>query len=177
MLGMTFDKNGIAFGMVYDSGTLLLGVASIIARLSIGLFVIVIRKVVFEGGPRTMETGLWLKDQTLIFLEKSHKSINPRVIEVGKILKALIIIAVRNLKIKGGPKIITIGQIINQECRLLIKTTEKRKEELDIAKRHQEISHGEQVEENISPGMISADQPIQKYKGPDIFGDDHGDQQ
>ena len=177
MLGMTFDKNGIAFGIAYDLGTLLLGVASIVTRLSIGLFVIVARKAVFEGGPRTMETGLWLRDQTLIFFEKSHKSINPRVIEARKILKALIIIAVRNLKIKGRPKIITTGQIINRECRLLIKATVKRRQKLCSAKKHQEISHGEQVEENISPSMISADQPIQTYKGPDIFGDDDEDQQ
>jgi hypothetical protein len=177
MLGMTFDRNGIAFGIAYDSGTLLLGVASIIVHLLIGLFVIVVKKVVFEGGPRTMEIGLWLRDQTLIFFKKSHISIKPGVIEVGKILKALIIIAVRNIKIKGWPKIIATGQIINRECNLLIKTTVKTKEKLDSAKKHQEISQGEQVEENISPRMISADQPIQMHKRPDIFGDDDGDQQ
>jgi hypothetical protein len=92
-------------------------------------------------------------------------------------LKALIIIAVRNLKIKGRPKIITMGQITNRECRLLIKATVKRREKLDSAKKHQEISYREQVEENISPSMISADQPIQTYKGPNIFGDDDEDQQ
>jgi hypothetical protein len=176
MLGMTFDKNGIAFGIARNSGTLLLGVASIIVRLSLGLFVIVVRKVVFEGGPRTMEMGLWLKDQTLIFSRKYHKSLNPCVREVGKILKALIIIAVRNLRIKRGSKIIATGQIIDQKCRLLIKTKVNRKKKLDSAKKHQEISHGKRVEQNISPGMISsADQPIQTYKLPDIFGDNQED--
>jgi hypothetical protein len=177
MLGMTFDRNGIAFGIAYNSGTLLLGVASIIVRLLIELFVIVVKKVVFEGGPRTMETGLWLRDQTLILFKKSSKSINPRVIEVGEILKALIIIAVRNLEVKGWSKIITTGQIINRECNLLIKTTVKTKEKLDSTKKYQQMSQGEQVEENISPRMISADQPIQTYKRPDIFVDDNGDQQ
>lgn len=141
MLGMTFDKNGIAFGIARDSGILLLGVASIIVRLSMGLFVIVVRKVVFEGGPRTMEMGLWLKGQTFIFSRKYHKSLNPCVREVGRILKALIIIAVRDLKIKGGSKIIATGQIINQ-TRLLIKTKVNRKKKLDSAKKHREISHG-----------------------------------
>jgi hypothetical protein len=182
MLGMTFDRNGIAFGIAYDLGTLLLGVASIIVRLLIGLFVIVVKKVVFEGGPKTTETVLWLRDQTLIFFKKSRKSINPRVIEVGEILKALNIIAVRNLKTKGWPKIITTGQIINRECNLLIKnllikTTVKTKEKLDSAKKYQEMSQGEQVEENISPRMISSDQPIQAYKRLDVFGDDNGGQQ
>lgn len=175
ILGMTLDKNRITFGIAYGSGTLLLGVVSVIARLSIGLFVIVVRKAVFEGGPRTMEMGLWLRDQTFVFFVKSHKSLNPRVREVGKILKALIIIVVRNLKIKGGPKIIATGQIINRECRLLIETTVKRKEKLDSTKKHQEISPREQVKENISPGMISANEPIQRYKEPDIFGDNHED--
>src|SRR5215217_3362150 len=161
MPGMTFDRKGIAFGVVYYSGTLLLAVASIIARLSVGVSLIVARKAILQGGPKTMESGLWLRDQTLIFIEKSHKSIKPRLLEVKKILKALIIIAVRNLKIKGGPKIITTGQIISQQCRLLIRTTTKRREKLDSAKKYQEISHREQMEENISSSMIPADQPIQ----------------
>jgi len=168
---MTFDKNGIA----RDSGTLLLGVASIIVRLSMGLFVIVVRKVVFEGGPRTMEMGLWLKGQTFILSRKYHKSLNPCVREVGKILKALIIIAVRDLKIKGGSKVIATEQIINQ-TRLLIQTKVNKRKKLDSARKHQEISHRRRVEQKISPGMISsADQPIQTYKVPGIFGDNQED--
>jgi hypothetical protein len=176
MLGMTFNRKGIAFGMAYNSGTLLLGVASIIARLSAGVFVIVVRKAIFEGGPKTMEMGLWLRDQTIFFCEKSYKSINPRVIEVEKVLKALIIIAVRNLRTKGGPKIIATGQIISRECRLLIKTTVKRKKKLGSDKKHQ-VSLEEQVEDNISPSVVSADQTIQTYGRPDIFRHDHEDQQ
>jgi hypothetical protein len=175
MLGMTFDRKGIAFGIAYNSGTLLLGVASIIARLSAGVLVIVVRKTVFEGGPKTMQMGLWLRDQTIFFLEKSHKPINPRVIEVQKILKALIIIAVRALKIKGGPKIIATGQIISRECRLLIKATVKRKK-LDSAKKRQ-VSLEEQVEDNITPSEVSADQTIQTYDKPDRFRHDQEDQQ
>lgn len=175
MLGMTFDRKGIAFGIAYNSGTLLLGVASIIARLSAGLFVIVVRKVVFEGGPKTMEMGLWLRDRTIFFFEKSHKSIYPRVIGVEKILKALIIIAVGNLKTKGGPKIVATGQIIRRECKSLIKAAVRRKKKLDSAKKPQ-VSLEELVKDNISPSVASADQAIQTYGRPDIFRHDHEDQ-
>lgn len=68
MLGMILDRKGIAFGIAYNLGTLLLGAAHIIARLSAGVFVIVVRKAVFEGGPKTMEMGLWLRDQTIFSL-------------------------------------------------------------------------------------------------------------
>lgn len=167
MLGMTFDRKGIAFGIAYNSGTLLLGVASIIARLSAGLFVIVVRKVVFEGGPKTMEMGLWLRDRTIFFFEKSRKSIYPRVIGVEKILKALIIIAVGNLKTKVGPKIVATGQII--------KAAVRRKKKLDSAKKPQ-VSLEEQVKDNISPSVASADQAIQTYGRPEIYRHDHEDQ-
>jgi hypothetical protein len=137
MLGMTFDRKGIAYGIAYNSGTLLPGVAYIIARLSAGVFVIAVRKAVFEGGPKTMELGLWLRDQTIFFFEKSHKSVKPSVIEATKILKVLIIIAVRNLR----------------------KATVKRKK-LDSAKKGQ-VPLEEQVEDNITPNEASADQTIQ----------------
>jgi hypothetical protein len=172
---MTFDRKGIAYGIAYNSGTLLPGVAYIMARLSAGVFVIAARKAVFEGGPKTMELGLWLRDQTIFFFEKSHKSVNPRVTEVEKILKALIIIAVRNLKKKGGPKIIATGQIISREGGLLIKATVKRKKS-DSAKKRQ-VSVGEQVEDNITPSEVAADQTTQTDGRPDIFRRDHGDQQ
>jgi hypothetical protein len=175
MLGMILDRKGIAFGIAYNLGTLLLGAAHIIACLSAGVFVIVVRKAVFEGGPKTMEMGLWLRDQTIFFFEKSHKSINPRIIEVEKILKALFVIAVRNLKTKGGPKIIATRQIISRQCRLLIKATVKRKN-LDSAKKR-EVSLEEQLEDNTSHSEVSADQTIQKYGRPDIFRHDHEDQQ
>ena len=152
---MTFDRKGIAYGIAYNSGTLLPGVAYIMARLSAGVFVIAARKAVFEGGPKTMELGLWLRDQTIFFFEKSHKSVKPSVIEATKILKVLIIIAVRNLRKKGGPKIIASGQILSRECRLLIKATVKRKK-LDSAKKGQ-VPLEEKVEDNITPSEASAD--------------------
>jgi hypothetical protein len=171
MLGMTFDRKGIAFGIAYNSGTLLLGVAYIVARLSAGVFVIAVRKAIFEGGPKTREMGLWLRDQTIFFFEKSHKLVNPSVIEVKKILKVLIIIAVRNLRKKGGPKIIATGQIIRREYRLLIKATIKRKKP-ESAKKGR-VSLEEQAEDNNTPGEVSSDQTIQTYGRPDIYRHNH----
>jgi hypothetical protein len=168
MLGMTFDRKGIAFGIAYNSGTLLLGVAYIVARLSAGVFVIAVRKAIFEGGPKTREMGLWLRDQT-IFFEKSHKLAS--VLEVKKILKVLIIIAVRNLRKKGGPKIIATGQIIRREYRLLIKATIKRKKPESAKKRR--VSLEEQAEDNNTPGEVSSDQTIQTYGRPDIYRHNH----
>lgn len=172
---MIFDKNGISFAIAHESGTLLLGVASIIGRLSIGLFVIVARKAVFDVGPRTVGVGRWLRVQTPIFFKKSYTSINPRAKEVVKILKALIIIAIRDLEMKARPQIIAAGQMIRRECtRLFAKTIAKRNGEFNEGvKKQQEAPRGEQAEDNIIRGMISEDQPLQRDKGLNTFGDCH----
>src|ERR687890_515539 len=97
---MSFDKNGFAFSIASSSGTILLGIVSIVGRLLIGVLILVGKKAVLEGVPRTMEAGQWLKGKTAIFVEKSYTLIKPRIKEAGKILMAVLIISFRKLEIK-----------------------------------------------------------------------------
>lgn len=174
---MTFDKNGLAFGISRGSGTLLQGVAAFLGRLLLGLMILVGRKAILEGGPKTVEVAQWLKSQTAVFFKKSCKSIKPHIKAVGKILKALFIIAGRKLEMEAGPKIMETGQLISRECTaLVIKSIAKRRgQSTEGVKKPQATSYDERMEEDSNSAVLLAEQSVEKNKGLNVFEDAHND--
>jgi hypothetical protein len=162
---MSFDKNGLAFGIAYNSGTILLGIVSFLGRLMIGLFMLVGKKAILEGGPRTMEVGQWLNRKTAIF-EKFFTLIKPRIKEVGKVLIALSIIAIRRLKMKTRPKIIATGRLISRKCSALILSSKVKLtlKVIDGSSKKHATPHEQGTREEISPSMLSVDQSVQHDK-------------
>ncbi|MFZ0697177.1 MAG: hypothetical protein WAM88_08580, partial [Nitrososphaeraceae archaeon] len=173
--GMTFDKNGLAFGIFRESGTLSRAVVAFLGRLLLGLVVLVGRKAVLEGGPRTMELAQWLISQTAVVLQKSCKEVKPQVKGVGKILKALLIISGRKLKMEAGPKIMETGQLIRRECTaLVIKSIAKRRgQSAKGVKKPQSTSNDEPMEEDINSAGLLAERSVEQNKGQNMFGDYH----
>src|ERR671915_2561595 len=113
---MTFNKNGFGYGVAYYIGAMVIGTVSVVGRLLVGLLMLVGKKTIIEGGPRTMEAGQWLKEKSAIFFVKCYTFIKPRTREVGKILIALLTIVVRRLELKIKPKIVTSGHFLGREC-------------------------------------------------------------
>jgi hypothetical protein len=168
--GMTFDRNGLAFGIFRESGTLSQAVIAFLGRLLLGLVILVGRKAVLEGGPRTMELAQWLISQTAVVLKKSCKEVKPQVKGVGKILKALLIISGRKLKMEAGPKIMETGQLISRECTaLVLKSIAKAKG----VKKPQSTSNDEPMEEDINSAGLLAERSVEQNKEQNMFGDYH----
>jgi len=163
---MSFDKNGLAFSIAYNSGTILLGIVSFLGRLLIGLFMLVGKKAILEGGPRTMEVGQWLNGKIAIFFEKFFKLIKPHIKEVGEVLMALFIIAVRRLEMKTGPKIIATGRLISRKCSALILRSKVKLtlKVIDGSRKKHATPHEQGIREEISPSMLSVDQSVQHDK-------------
>ena len=163
---MSFDKNGLAFGIAYNSGTMLLGIVSFLGRLMIGLFMLVGKKAILEVGPRTMEVGQWLNGKTAIFFKKFFTSIKPHIKEVGKVLIALFIIALRRLEMKTRPKIIATGRLISRKCSALIASSKVKLtlKVIDGSRKKHATPHEQGIREEISPGKLSVDQSVQHNK-------------
>jgi hypothetical protein len=168
--GMTFDKNGLAFGIFRESGTLSQAVVAFLGRLLLGLVILVGRKVVLEGGPRMMELAQWLISQTAVVLKKSCKAAKPQVNGVGKILKALLIISGRKLKMEAGPKIMETGQLISRECTaLIIKSIAKRRG----VKKPQATSYDEPMREDTNSAGLLVERSVEQNKGQNMVEDYH----
>lgn len=163
---MSFDKNGLAFGIAYNSGTILLGIVSFSGRLLIGLLMLVGKKAILEGGPRIMEVGQWLNGKIAIFFEKFFTLIKPHFKEVGKVLIALFIIAVRRLEMKTRPKIIATGRLISRKCSALIRRSKVKltQKVIDGSRKKQATPHEQGIREEISPSMLSVDHSVQHDK-------------
>jgi hypothetical protein len=172
---MTFDKNGLAFGIFRESGTLSQAVVAFLGRLLLGLVILVGRKVVLEGGPRMMELAQWLISQTAVVLKKSCKAAKPQVNGVGKILKALLIISGRKLKMEAGPKITETGQLISRECTaLIIKSIAKRRgQSAKGVKKPQATSYDEPMGEDTNSTGLLVERSVEQNKGQNMFEDYH----
>jgi hypothetical protein len=119
---MIFGNNGVAFGIADYSARLLVGVVSMIGRLTLGVFVIAGRKALVEG-PRTVGAARWLKAQTTNFVKKFHMLIGPHSTGAERILKALIIYSLRALRTNVVPRIIATICVAGRKCdRLIVKT-------------------------------------------------------
>lgn len=118
---MTFNKNGLGYGVAYFSGAMIIGTVSVVGRLLVGFLMLVGKKTIIEGGPRIMEAGQWLKEKSAIFFVKCYTFVKPHTREVGKILIALLIFIVRKLEMKIKPKIVASGHFIRLECTELIQ--------------------------------------------------------
>jgi hypothetical protein len=173
--GMTFDRNGLAFGIFRESGTLSQAVIAFLGRLLLGLVILVGRKAVLEGGPRTMELAQWLISQTAVVLKKSCKEVKPQVKGVGKILKALLIISGRKLKMEAGPKIMETGQLISRECTALVlkRVAKRRGQSPKGVKKPQSTSNDEPMEEDINSAGLLAERSVEQNKEQNMFGDYH----
>ena len=156
---MTFNKNGFGYGVAYYTGAMVIGTVSVIGRLLVGLLMLVGKKTIIEGGPRTMEAGQWLKEKSAIFFVKCYTFIKPRAREVGKILIALLIIIARKLEMKIKPKIVASGHFIGRKCTELVRKYR--------AKLMQKINVGStrnpstpDIGEVVNPNNLSADQSV-----------------
>ena len=156
---MTFNKNGFGYGVAYYTGAMVIGTVSVVGRLLVGLLMLVGKKTVIEGGPRTMEAGQWLKEKSAIFFVKCYTFIKPHAREVGKILIALLIIIARKLEMKIKPKIVASGHFIGRKCTELVRKYR--------AKLMQKINVGStrnpstpDIGEVVNPNNLSADQSV-----------------
>jgi hypothetical protein len=156
---MTFNKNGFGYGVAYYTGAMVIGTVSVVGRLLVGLLMIVGKKTVIEGGPRTMEAGQWLKEKSAIFFVKCYTFIKPHAREVGKILIALLIIIARKLEMKIKPKIVASGHFIGRKCTELVQKSR--------AKLMQKINVGSgrnpsrpEIGEVVNPNNLSVDQSV-----------------
>jgi len=171
--GMTFDKNGLAFGIFRESGTLTQAVVAFLGRLLLGLVILVGRKAVLEGGPRTVELAQWLISQTAVVLKKFCRSIKPQIKGVGKILKALLIISGRKLKMGAGPKIMETGQLISRECSALVikSITKRRGQSTKGVKKPLATSYDEPMEEDTNSAGLLAERSVEQDRGQNMFED------
>ena len=118
---MAFNKNGVASGLGYNSGTMLLGIVSVIGRLFMGLLVLAGKIAILEGGPRILKAAQWLKEKTLVFCVKSCGFMKPYITKAGKIIIALSLIALRKINKRTISKIETSGRLVCGECAESVK--------------------------------------------------------
>jgi hypothetical protein len=156
---MTFNKNGFGYGVAYYTGAMVIGTVSVVGRLLVGLLMLVGKKTVIEGGPRTMEAGQWLKEKSAIFFVKCYTFIKPRAREVGKILIALLIIIARKLEMKIKPKIVANGHFIGRKCTELVqKYRAKLMQKINVGSRRNPSTS--EIGEVVNPNNLSVDQSV-----------------
>jgi hypothetical protein len=156
---MTFNKNGFGYGVAYYTGAMVIGTVSVVGRLLVGLLMIVGKKTVIEGGPRTMEAGQWLKEKSAIFFVKCYTFIKPHAREVGKILIALLIIIARKLEMKIKPKIVAGGHFIGRKCTELVRKYRAKLMQKIIGESRRNPSTPE-IGEVVNPNNLSVDQSV-----------------
>ena len=156
---MTFNKNGFGYDVAYYTGAMVIGTVSVVGRLLVGLLMLVGKKTVIEGGPRTMEAGQWLKEKSAIFFVKCYTFIKPHAREVGKILIALLIIIARKLEMKIKPKIVASGHFIGRKCTELVqKYRAKLMQKINVGSRRNPSTP--EIGEVVNPNNLSVDQSV-----------------
>lgn len=153
---MTFNKNGLRYGVAYFSGAMIIGTFSVLGRLLVGFLMLVGKKTIIEGGPRIMEAGQWLKEKSAIFFVKCYTFIKPHTREVGKILITLLIIVVRKLEMKIKPKIVASGHFIRLECTELVQKYRAKLMQKIIGESRRKPSTPE-IEEAVNPNNLSVE--------------------
>jgi hypothetical protein len=156
---MTFNKNGFGYGVAYYTGAMVIGTVSVVGRLLVGLLMLVGKKTIIEGGPRTMEAGQWLKEKSAIFFVKCYTFIKPHAREVGKILIALLIIIARKLEMKIKPKIVASGHFLGRKCTEFVQKYTKRDKSIRNVGSGRNPSTPE-IGEVVNPNNLSADQSV-----------------
>jgi hypothetical protein len=156
---MTFNKNGFGYGVAYYTGAMVIGTVSVVGSLLVGLLMLVGKKTVIEGGPRTMEAGQWLKEKSAIFFVKCYTFIKPHAREVGKILIALLIIIARKLEMKIKPKIVASGHFIGRKCTELVqKYRAKLMQKINVGSRRDPSTS--EIGEVVNLNNLSVDQSV-----------------
>ena len=156
---MTFNKNGLGYGVAYFSGAMIIGTVSVVGHLLVGFLMLVGKKTIVEGGPRIVETGKWLKEKSAIFFVKCYTFIKPRSKEVGKILIALLTIVVRRLELKIKPKIVASGHFIGLKCTELVRKYRAKLMQKIIGESRRNPSTPE-IGEVVNPNNLSVDQSV-----------------
>ena len=156
---MTFNKNGLGYGVAYFSGAMIIGTVSIVGRLLVGFLMLVGKKTIIEGGPRIMEAGQWLKENSAILFVKCYTFIKPRTRAVGKIMIALLTIVVRRLELKIKPKIVAGGHFIGLECTELVRKYRAKLMQKIIGESRRNPSTPE-IGEVVNPNNLSVDQSV-----------------
>jgi hypothetical protein len=156
---MTFNKNGLGYGVAYFSGAMIIGTVSVVGRILVGFLMLVGKKTIIEGGPRIMEAGQWLKEKSAIFFVKCYTFIKPHTREVGKILIALLTIVVRKLEMKIKPKIVASGHFIGLECTELVQKYRAKLMQKIIGESRRNPSTPE-IGEVVNPNNLSVDQSV-----------------
>ena len=151
---MTFDKNGLGYGVA-----MIIGTASVVGRLLVGFLMLVGKKTIFEGGPGIVEAGQWLREKSAIFFVKCYTFIKPRTRAVGKIMIALLTIVVRRLELKIKPKIVASGHFIGRKCTELVqKYRAKLMQKINVGSRRNPSTP--EIGEVVNPNNLSVDQSV-----------------
>ena len=156
---MTFNKNGFGYGVAYYTGAMVIGTVSVVGHLLVGLLMLVGRRTIIEGGPRTMEAGQWLKEKSAIFFVKCYTFIKPHAREAGKILIALLIIVARKLEMKIKPKIVASGHFLGRECTGLIQNYRTKLLQKNNGGSRRNPSKPE-IGEVVNPNNLSVDESV-----------------
>jgi hypothetical protein len=156
---MTFNKNGLGYGVAYFSGAMIIGTVSVVGCLLVGFLMLVGKKTLIEGGPRIMEAGQWLKENSAIFFVKCYTFIKPYTREAGKISIALLTIVVRKLELKIKPKIVASGHFILLECTELVQKYRAKLMQKIIGESRRNPSTPE-IGEVVNPNNLSVDQSV-----------------
>lgn len=160
---MAFNKNGFASSLAYNSGTVLLGIFSIVGRLCVGLLMLVGKKTIYEGGPRTLKAGRWLKEKTSVLFVKSCTFIKPHITKAGKIVIALLVIALRKINTRTIPKIETTGRFMGKKCTEFIKKYKAKITQKINNETREELST-EETGKSVSLNNLSSDQTVSRDK-------------
>lgn len=156
---MTFNKYGRGYGVAYFSGAMIIGTVSVVGCLLVGFLMLVGKKTIIEGGPRIMEAGQWLKENSAIFFVKCYTFIKPHTREAGKISIALLTIVVRKLELNIKPKIVASGHIILLECTELVQKYRAKLMQKIIGESRRNPSTPE-IGEVVNPNNLSVDQSV-----------------
>jgi hypothetical protein len=156
---MTFNKYGRGYGVAYFSGAMIIGTVSVVGCLLVGFLMLVGKKTIIEGGPRIMEAGQWLKENSAIFFVKCYTFIKPYTREAGKISIALLTIVVRKLEMKMKPKIVASGHFIGLECTELVQKYRAKLMQKIIGESRRNPSTPE-IGEVVNPNNLSVDQSV-----------------
>ena len=108
------------------AGRVLKEIALIVARLLVGLILIVGRKVRADGKPKVTQLASWVKARSIIFIRKSIEVVKPLAIEAGQKSKALLIVTGRRLRTEGGPRAMYTAHFIKLHSIAFVR---KRKEQ------------------------------------------------
>ena len=149
------------------AGRVLKEIALIVARLLVGLILIVGRKVRADGKPKVAQLASWAKARSIIFIRKSIEVVKPLAIEAGQKSKALLIVTGRRLRTEGGPRAMYTAHFIKLHSIAFVR---KRKEQ-QTTKSTENIVHdpsGQNYHTGTTTSKVSPEIILEKDRTLDV---------